>query len=144
MINVCFNCGLYHADKIIDPEGPYAICPACGYKHIFRHLPLLMVAGASGVGKSTIGWHLADRVREAIVLDADILWRPEFNKPEDHYREFFETWLRMCKNISQSGKPVVLLCAGGIPENVEQCVERRYFSDVHYLALTCEIERPSS
>jgi len=83
MINVCFNCGQYHADKIIDPEGPYAICPACGYKHAFRQLPLLMLAGASGVGKSTVGWHLAGRVKEAIVLDADILWRPEFNKPED-------------------------------------------------------------
>jgi hypothetical protein len=36
-------------------------------------------------------------------------------------------------NISHSGRPVVLLCAGGIPENVEPCVKRRYFSQVHYL-----------
>jgi len=136
MMNGCFNCGLYHADKVIDRDGPYAICPECGHKHSFLQLPLLIVAGASGVGKSTVGQQLAGRVREAIVLEADILWRAEFNKPEDKYREFFETWLRMCKNISQSGRPVVLLCAGGIPENVEGCVERRYFSAVHYLALT--------
>jgi predicted kinase len=101
-------------------------------------MPLLIVAGASGVGKSTVGRHLTGKVREAVVLEADILWRAEFNKPENKYREFFETWLRMCKNISQSGKPVVLLCAGGIPENVERCVERRYFSKVHYLALASE------
>jgi len=140
MMNGCFNCGLYHADKVIDRDGPYAICPECGHKHSFLQLPLLIVAGASGVGKSTVSQQLTGRVREAIVLEADILWRAEFNKPEDGYREFFETWLRMCKNISQSGRPVVLLCAGGIPENVEGCVERRYFSAVHYLALTSEEE----
>jgi DNA-directed RNA polymerase subunit RPC12/RpoP len=138
MMNVCAGCGKYHADKEIDPTGPYAICPDCGHRHAFRRLPLLVVAGASGAGKSTVGRCLIDKIDEAIVLDADILWRPEFDTPEDGYNDFFETWLRLCKNISQSGMPVVLLCAGGIPEKIEGCVERRYFSDVHYLALTSE------
>ena len=30
----------------------------------------------------------------------------------------------------------MLFGAGALPENVEPCVERRYFSQVHYLALT--------
>lgn len=60
---------------------------------------------------------LPGRLREVVLLEADILWRAEIDKPEDMYREFFQTWLRVCKNISQSGRPVVLLCAGGIPEN---------------------------
>jgi hypothetical protein len=25
-----------------------------------------------------------------------------------------------------------------VPENIEPCLERRYFSQLHYLALTCE------
>ena len=76
-----------------------------------------------------------------VMLDSDILWRPEFNTPEDNYRDFFETWLRMAKNISQSGRPVVLFGTGlGVPENIEPCVERRYFSEVHYLALVCDDE----
>jgi hypothetical protein len=34
---------------------------------------------------------------------------------------------------------VVLIGAGaGVPENVEPCVERRYFSAVHRLALVCD------
>jgi hypothetical protein len=103
-------------------------------------LPLLIVAGASGTGKSTVCHHLTGKLKEVVVLEADILWRTEFDKPEDKYRDFFETWLRMCKNISQSGKPVVLFCAGGIPENVEPCVERRYFTEVYYLGITCEDE----
>lgn len=138
MLNVCFECGLYRADKIIDASGPYAICPVCGYQHTFLYLPLLVVSGASGTGKSTVCNSLMGLVRQAVMLDSDILWHPVFNKPETNYRDFFELWLRVCKNIAQSGKPVVLFGAGvGVPDNLERCVERRYFSEIHYLALTC-------
>ena len=38
--------------------------------------------------------------------------------------------------VGQAGDVV---CAGaGVPENIEPCVERRYFSKVHYLALVCD------
>jgi len=140
-MNVCFQCGMYHADKIIDPSGPFAICPDCGYQHPFRYLPLLVVSGASGTGKSTVCNHLTGRYQESVLLDSDILWRAEFNTANDNYREYFETWLRVCKNISQSGRPVVLFGAGaGVPENLEGCIERRYFSSIRYLALVCSNE----
>lgn len=139
MLNVCHHCGLYRADKIIDPDGPVAVCPECGHRHPFLALPLMIVGGASGAGKSAVCNHLTGRFRDAVLLDADILWRAEFNTPEDNYRDFFETWLRMAKNIGQSGRPVVLFGAGiGVPSNLEGCVERRYFSGVHYLSLVCE------
>jgi len=141
MFNVCHNCGLYRADKIIDPSGsgPYAICPDCGHKHPFRQLPLLIISGASGAGKSSVCQAMLGELEDVVLLDSDTLWRPEFNRPENKYRDFFETWLRLAKNISQSGRPVVLFGAGmGVPENVEPCIERRYFSDIHYLALVCD------
>ncbi len=139
MTNLCPKCGIYRADKIIDPAGPFAICPECGHKQIFRQLPLLTVSGASGTGKSTVYNQLIGKIGGTIILDADILWRNEFKHPENNYREFMELWLRMCKNISQAGKPVVLFGSGtGVPMNIEPCVERRYFSQVHYLALVCE------
>ena len=141
MFNVCHNCGLYRADKIIDPSGPYAVCPECGHKHLFRRSSLSIVSGASGAGKSSVCQALLGKLDTVILLDSDILWRPEFNTPENKYRDFFETWLRMAKNISQSGRPVVLFGAGmGVPENIEPRIERRYFSEVHYLALVCDDE----
>jgi hypothetical protein len=141
MLNVCFKCGSYRADKIIDPQGPVAICPECGHRHRFLYLPLLIVSGASGTGKSFICNQLMGTYQDAVLLDSDILWRDAFNKPENNYRDFFETWLRMCKNIHQSGKPVVLFGAGfGVPENLENCLERRYFPEIRYLALTCSDE----
>lgn len=138
MMNVCSNCGLYRPDKRIDLSGPFAICPECEYKHTFRQLPLLMICGASGTGKSTICQQLQGKLPQVILLDADILWRPEFNTPDDNYKGFFETWLRLSKNISQSEQIVALFCAGGIPDNIEDCIERRYFTNAHYLALTCD------
>lgn len=139
MMNVCLRCGIYRADKIIDPDGPVAICPECGYQHRFAQHPLLIVSGASGAGKSTVCHSLLGRLTQVVVLDSDILWRSEFNSPEDNFAGFFDTWLRVCKNISQSGRPVVLFGAGvGVPDNIEPRVERRYFASVHYLALVCD------
>jgi ribose 1,5-bisphosphokinase PhnN len=141
MWNVCWQCGRYRADKQVDPDGPAAVCPECGHRHLFRQLPLMLVSGASGAGKSTVCQALLGRLSGAILLDSDILLRPEFDTPENQYRDFFETWLRTCKNIGQSGRPVVLFGAGaGVPGNLEPCIERRYFSDLHYLALTCDDE----
>lgn len=137
MFNVCPNCADYRADKVIEPEGAYAICPRCHFGYKFLRLPLFILTGASGVGKSTVCLGLAARMKDVVVLESDILWRVEFDQPETNYRDYRETWLRICKNISQGGRPVVL-CGVGEPTQFEQCVERRYFSELHYLALTCD------
>ncbi len=137
MFNVCSNCGEYRTDKAIVPEGAYAICPNCSFRYKFIRLPLFILTGASGVGKSTVCLELAAKMKDVVVMESDILWRPEFNQPETNYREYREAWLRVCKNISQSGKPVVL-CGVGEPTQFEQCIERRYFSELHYLTLICD------
>ena len=149
MINVCAHCGLYRADKTVtgptsvtteskhcnqadldgDTRTAVATCPECGHPHSFLRLPLLLVGGASATGKSAILQQLAGRFTAAVLLEADLLWLQEFEKPSDGHRRFFETWLRLTKNIGQSGRPVALFGAGlAVPENIEQCVERRYFS----------------
>ena len=138
MINVCVNCGEYRVDKNVDVERSVVICPLCSHEHPFRFLPLFFVCGASGTGKSMLANHLLHQFDEVILLDGDIIWQAEFNQPENNYRTFSETWLRLAKNIGQSGRPVMILNAGSIPPNIEPCVERRYFADVHYLALVCE------
>jgi len=138
MVNTCFQCGEYCADKKVDIENKTALCPLCGYKNRFLSMPLFIVGGASGTGKSTILKELTGNMDNVILLETDIIWQEEFNKPENNYRKFFETWLRIAKNISQSGRPVVLFGAGfGVPENIESCTERRYFSGINYLNIYC-------
>jgi 2-phosphoglycerate kinase len=138
MINTCFKCGENNAEKMVDINGKYAVCPVCGYKNPFIPMPLFIVAGASGTGKSTVLKELLGKMDNVILIESDIIWQEEFNKPENNYRKFFETWLRLAKNISQAGRPVVLFGAGlGVPENIELCIERRYFSKIFYLSLYC-------
>jgi predicted kinase len=137
MFNVCPTCGLYDAAKIIDPGGPFAICPHCGHAHRFVRLPLAVVSGPSGAGKSTVCLALAATLDACICLETDILWGALPATPEDNYRSYHEAWLRLAKNIAQAGRPVALF-GSATPAQIEACDERRYFSAVRYLALVCD------
>jgi hypothetical protein len=139
MFNVCPQCGQYSDEKPIDPAGPFALCPYCGYRHRFVQLPLFVLTGASGSGKTTIGRELTAKMSECVIMESDILWRLEFATPEDNYRAYRNLWLRVAKNISQAGRPVTL-CGSAIPEQFETCPERRYFTEIHYLAIVCEAD----
>jgi hypothetical protein len=140
MLNICDNCGAYRPDKIIDPSRGQAICPECEHPHSVLLSPLLLVTGACGTGKSTVCRRLKRTVPHVVPLDSDVLWGPHFEAGTPGL-SFFETWLRMCKNVAQAGRPVVLFGAGtGVPDNIERCTERRYFTTLHYLALTCDDE----
>jgi predicted kinase len=106
-------------------------------KDRWRSLPLFVVTGASGSGKSTLAHRLVGETDDVVVFDADVIWHPGYDTPADGYAAFRNLALRVAKHIGQSGRPVVLM-TGGTPAQFEASPERRYFSAVHYLALTCE------
>ncbi len=137
MFNVCPHCGRYSDSKTIDPHGPFAICPFCGYPHRFVQLPLFVLTGASGVGKTTIGLNLARSFHECVTMDSDILWGAVAATADDNYRGYRNTWLRVAKNIGQAGRPVAL-AGTALPDQFEECPERRYFTQLHYLAVVCD------
>ncbi|NLV91687.1 MAG: AAA family ATPase [Firmicutes bacterium] len=139
MFNVCPECGQYPDNKAIEPNGPFALCHYCGYRHRFKQLPLFVITGPSGIGKSTLCLELSTRTSDYVIMETDILWNDEFTKGQDNYVTYHIMWLPVAKNISQAGKPVIL-CGTALPEQHEQCAERRYFDKIHYLALVCEDE----
>jgi len=139
MFNVCPGCGEYSDDKEVIPVPPVAICPHCQYGSPFVLLPLFVVTGASGSGKTTSALKLCRKLKDVVVLDQDILWNESFNTPDNNYKEFRNTWLRMAKNINQAGRPVVLF-GSAIPEQFESLNERRYIEKIHYLTLYCDEE----
>jgi broad-specificity NMP kinase len=141
MINVCTACGLSHVEPELSAAGDF-VCSSCGERRReLKRLPLLLVGGPAGAGKSTACALLSGELSEAVLIESDILWRREFNTPEDGYNEYFRLWLRLAANITQSGRPVALFGAGfAVPHNVEHLHERALFSVVHYLGLTCEDE----
>ena len=134
MLNICPRCGIHEIEKNIDPSGPFAICSSCHYAQPFLQLPLFVITGASGAGKSTVCLELAGRTRkECVILETDIIWGIA-PSPGD---TFHNLWLRLAKNIGQAGMPVVL-CGTALPDYLESCPERRYFSTLYYLSLVCD------
>ena len=142
MFNVCPSCGQYVVEKEIRPSGPgcaQAICPARGYAHPFAHLPLFVITGASGAGKSSMCLAAAAHDRQHVHLELDILWGALPASPADDYAGYYTPWLRLARNVAQGGRPVVLY-GSAHPGQLEPSPERRYFSQVHYLALVCAPE----
>lgn len=82
---------------------------------------------------------LVGKLDGALLLDADISVSDAFNQPDQQYRPFFEQWLRLCKNINQAGRPVVLWCRLRSPRQSESG-GTALFSTIHYLALVCDAE----
>ena len=104
-----------------------------------RKMPLFIITGASGVGKSTISRLLFEKEDKYIVLESDLLWNDIYNTPENDYAYYRKLWLRMCSNISQIGIPVVL-CGCAVPNQFESHDERKYFSEIHYIAIVSDDE----
>ncbi len=80
---------------------------------------------------------LTSLLRECVILASDILWGAVPATSKDNYLDYRNLWLRVAKNVGQSGRPVVL-CGTAIPKQFEMCSERRHFSTLHYLALVCD------
>ncbi len=139
MFNVCPGCGEYSDDKqVITRAGvAFAVCEKCNYQHPFKMLPLLVITGASGTGKTTVALRLPAALNDCVCMESDILWQDLFNKPEEDYKTYRNLWLRVAKNINQSDRPVALI-GSSTPGQFEKCAESRYFSKICYLALVCD------
>lgn len=139
MLNVCPHCGVYDEQKRVEPGEPFAraICPHCEHAHPFRRLPLFVITGASGTGKTGLCLELAPQVDDCVFFESDVLWCPEFADPANDYRRYRNLSLRVAVNIAQAGRPVVLV-GTAVPAQFGACPERRYVGEIHYLALICE------
>ncbi len=114
-------------------------CHQCGHEPLFRRLPLLVVTGPSGVGKSAIAADLAvaPDPPDAVYLDSDtLLVKGLSDRGWDEYRD---VWVWTCANIAQSGRPVVLF-GGGDPIEFARAARIDCFSTAHFMALTCDEE----
>jgi hypothetical protein len=123
----------------VDSVGRVLRCDLCNVSSPFRLLPpLLFVTGASGAGKSTLYQALVGDVREALLIDQDLLWsvNPAHNDPASGYREFRGLVLHMAERLAKNGLPVVVE-GSCMPDQYESLGERWYFSKTAYIAVVC-------
>lgn len=131
---ICAGCGARADPPRVDAETPALVCAACGHRRPFRRLPLWSLTGSSGTGKSTVIGLLADRLADRfVVLEQDVLWQAGLRDPA----RFRSAWLALAAMIHQSGRPV-LLCGTVVPPELEPLPERALFTEIRYLALTCD------
>lgn len=112
VFEICASCEESSKDWTAEVDAGVIVCPRCGNGSPFVFLPLHVLIGASGSGKTTIIRHLAGRALPFVTLDQDILRSSPFDTAEDGYRAFRETWLRFTANIHQSRNPVLLVGSG--------------------------------
>lgn len=135
MIGTCIKCGNYDWDKEVS-NGKIK-CPKCGNEWDFKSLPLFILTGCSGMGKTTTGMEVMRRQTEYVVLDADMFYNIMPGETEEDYSAQAEQMESLSKNIMQSGKPVLWTMAGSL-DKINAVYNRRFFCNVYCLALVCE------
>lgn len=134
MIGNCPKCGNYEWNKQVSEND--IICQQCGHQWGFKAMPLFILTGCSGVGKTTTAQELIQRDTEFIVMDADFFYNILPHDTDEDYRNWVEQIMSLSKNIMQSGKPLLWTMAGAL-EHFEKTYHRRFFTKIHYLALVC-------
>jgi hypothetical protein len=121
------------------PDG-IARCPRCSSVDPAAALqPVLVVAGASASGKTTIFPLLARRLaRECIVFDADWLIDPLGGDVATLDWDLLRNlWIHVAHGVAQNGLPTLLL-GGLLPEQLEALNARRWVRSLHFLLLDCD------
>ena len=135
MIAVCQVCGNHDWDKEV--QGNVIYCPRCGNKWNFKKLPLFILTGCSGVGKTVTARKLQEETQELVVLDADMFYNIMPHETESDYYDQVEQMESLSKNINQCGRPVLWAMAGNI-DKISRTYHYRFFETVYILALVCE------
>jgi predicted kinase len=131
---ICANCGERATAPHITGDPAAVVCVVCGQRQPMERLPLWALTGPSGTGKSTVARLLVERLSDRfVVLEQDVLWQAGLDDPP----RFRSAWLRLAAMINQSGRPV-LLCGTVVPPEFEPLPERALFTEIRYLALTCD------
>ena len=131
MFEICPKCGNGEWNKSVSEDKMSVTCPICGASWENIPLPLFILTGCSGVGKTTTARKLMGQ-KGFIVLDGDIL----FTANEEEYMGWVECIEGLTRDIMQSGKPVLWTMAGNL-DKLKRAWNERFFTDIHCLALVC-------
>lgn len=72
-------------------------------------------------------------------MDADFLYNIMPHGTDEDYKNWVEQILSLSKNIMQGGKPLLWTIAGAL-DFFENTYNRRFFTEIHFLALVCNTE----
>jgi len=132
-MNPCPNCE--HARGPLTPENGMVVCPKCGTQYAITWLPLLVITGSSGCGKTTITQKLIGQIGQCVFLESDylLLAQDAVESPQDYWNFI----ILQCMQLVRNKRPIVL--TGWVnPSQIENTPRSKFFSTVHSLVLTCD------
>jgi len=107
-------------------------CRRCGAERRLPGLPLFVVTGASGSGKSTIVEPLRLQLAGCEVLETDVILQVAA-LGWDIWRN---TWLQLAHAIALNGRATVL-CGSLMPAQLEELPARGLVGPIHFCNLDC-------
>ncbi len=105
-------------------------CPRCGARTARSDLPLFVVAGVSGAGKTTVLESLRPRLRDCELFDVDLI----LHVAGLGWETWRNTWLQLAGAIALNGRPTVL-CGTFTPGQLAELPARRLVGPVHFCLL---------
>ena len=115
-----------------EPLAPVLNCPQCWRSVRVPGLPLFVVTGASGAGKTTVAEPLRRLLPDCDVFEADITLRVAA-LGWDTWRN---TWLRLVHGVALNGR-VTVLCGSLMPDQLESVPARKLLGPIHFCNLDC-------
>lgn len=100
-----------------------------------KKLPLFIVTGASGSGKTTVIKELRDQLPDVDVFDIDTI-QPFIG---DDWSRIRNIWFRIARSIAESGR-ITIICGTLMPWDAEKCEDYNFFNQIYYLNLHCNDE----
>lgn len=119
---------------VLAPErhAPLLRCPRCGASRRLPGLPLLVVTGASGTGKSAIAEPLRRRLPGCEVLETDVI----LHVAALGWEVWRNTWLQLAAAIARNGRATVL-CGSLTSAQLAGLPARRLVGPIHFCNLDC-------
>lgn len=100
----------------------------------YKKLPLFIITGASGAGKTTVVPALRGILPDFDVFDIDVI-----SEDVGDWQKLKNIWLKIASDIAESNR-MTALCGTMMPWDIEKCDNYNDFSTVYYLNLHCEDE----
>lgn len=115
-----------------DAGAPVLRCPRCGDTLRVPGLPLFVVTGASGAGKTTIMEPLRRLLPDCDVFEADLTLQVSALG----WEAWRDTWLLLAHGVALNGR-VTVLCGSLLPDQLESLPARKLLGPIHFCNLDC-------
>jgi len=127
----CLSCG---PGTILDadPRAHRLRCPRCGAGSWLPALPLFVVTGASGSGKTTITGPLRSLLPGCLVLETDVI----LHVAALGWDTWRNTWLQLTHAAALGGQ-VTVLTGSLTPDQLERLPARKLIGPIHFALLDC-------